>query len=641
MSERDDTWKFWGRFVFEDCQPYIALFIAIRSENWDLRMASLKSMAADFTAFDHPVYQKLITRHIVDVLSMPSELLQYFVKGGFALSISGNVLHSVALDECHEMLINKHVKQAVVRPSKDYINRIAQYIPFRMKSVENVKAQLFTSTTDDSIRTTPIMLAHDQSTMKSAENIQCLFQKLNDIDLLPHTIPANRGLVNPFRGLVANTAQSHDLLSFNKIGRENFELRIQAYVLKTPSIKVPQRRKKLQTFTTPKKGCRRQVNAVQQELKRMQKCMRRKIAYANKTGANPDVIGLQYIEFPRALCTIDGFPVKGQKSIATNFYQARYKEAELIIHSFPSTWIPDSVILEGMFLINTKPIHSHKVMGDYGNFLMRRFIVPYLKKGSQEIHLLFDDPGRQSENPKQFEQSRRDTPLNDHTCFVFFDEAEIPVKWQPTIKCRACKQGLTNYLSSYFTRKIVPFMTETQKYVTSGATETSTSIMVTKREGACTWSNIESSVDESDTRIWLHSKCSAGMKKFILSPDTDVYHIGLPLVMSGESVLVQLSRPSDKELKLLNLNILIDVLKRDPDLVHIPELHIPRVMQTLFVATGCDYISFFAGIGKAFFLKVFFEHAKFITADLLGPFVGSVSQTDLYEQATASQLIFF
>lgn len=42
-------------------------------------------------------------------------------------------------------------------------------------------------------------------------------------------------------------------------------------------------------------------------------------------------------------------------------------------------------------------------MGDYGNFLMRRFIVPYLKKGSQEVHLLFDDPGRQSENPKQFE----------------------------------------------------------------------------------------------------------------------------------------------------------------------------------------------------------------------------------------------
>ena len=54
------------------------------------------------------------------------------------------------------------------------------------------------------------------------------------------TLPVDRGLINPFRGLIANAAQSHDLLNFNKIGRENFELRIKAYVLKTPSVKVPQ-----------------------------------------------------------------------------------------------------------------------------------------------------------------------------------------------------------------------------------------------------------------------------------------------------------------------------------------------------------------------------------------------------------------
>ena len=117
MSKRDDTWKFWSRFVFEDCQPYIGLFIAIRSENWHLRMASVKAMVADFTAFDHPIYQKLITQHIVDIMNMPAELLQYFENGGFILSISGNALHSVGLDESHEMLINKHIKQSIVRPS--------------------------------------------------------------------------------------------------------------------------------------------------------------------------------------------------------------------------------------------------------------------------------------------------------------------------------------------------------------------------------------------------------------------------------------------------------------------------------------------------------------------------------------------
>ena len=44
--------KFWLQFVFEDCFAYVALYLAIRSGNWDLRMAAIKQMAALFTAFD-------------------------------------------------------------------------------------------------------------------------------------------------------------------------------------------------------------------------------------------------------------------------------------------------------------------------------------------------------------------------------------------------------------------------------------------------------------------------------------------------------------------------------------------------------------------------------------------------------------
>ena len=59
-----------------------------------------------------------------------------------------------------------------------------------------------------------------------------------------------------------------------------------------------------------------------------------------------------------------------------------------------------------------------------------RFIVHYFKKGSQEKHLLFDDPGRQLENPKKFEQIRRDVPSGDHICFVFDDN-------NPSGNCKA------------------------------------------------------------------------------------------------------------------------------------------------------------------------------------------------------------
>ena len=45
------------------------------------------------------------------------------------------------------------------------------------------------------------------------------------------------------------------------------------------------------------------------------------------------------------------------------------------MHTFPSGWIVDSVLLEGIFLINTKPLHCHKILKDCGNFMMRPFIV--------------------------------------------------------------------------------------------------------------------------------------------------------------------------------------------------------------------------------------------------------------------------
>ena len=243
--------------------------------------------------------------------------------------------------------------------------------------------------------------------------------------------------------------------------------------------------------------------------------MRRKIAYANKKGTKADVIGEQYIEFPRALCDVNGLLIKGQKSVATKFYQTRYQESDLhvISHNIPDTWVPETVILEWMFVVNTKPLHSQQIMAHYGGFIMRRFILPYFHKGSSEVHLLFDNPGNQVENPKVFEQARRDTTASsDHMCTVFFDDAEIPTKWHDALKCRKCKLALTQFLSAYIVQHIRPLLQGTQKYVTSGATNNGHSVEVTKSAGPYTSLQYDSDADESDTRIWIHAKHSTGNK---------------------------------------------------------------------------------------------------------------------------------
>ena len=59
---------------------------------------------------------------------------------------------------------------------------------------------------------------------------------------------------------------------------------------------------------------------------------------------------------------------------------------------FPGGWVPDSVVLEGMFLINTSPLVKHCTMKDYAQFLVRRFAVPHFARGSKEVHIVFDSP---------------------------------------------------------------------------------------------------------------------------------------------------------------------------------------------------------------------------------------------------------
>ena len=86
-----------------------------------------------------------------------------------------------------------------------------------------------------------------------------------------------------------------------------------------------------------------------------------------------------------------------------------------------------------------------------------------------------------------------------------------------------------------------------------------------------------------------------------MSPDTDVYHIGLGLNMDDKHILVQISPINSREIRFLDLLALNLALPNDPDLSTVPSTILPLVIQTLFVCSGCDYISFFSQLGKATF----------------------------------------
>ena len=124
-ANKDDNWSFWSDFIFKNGFAYISMYMSARSTKWDLRLASLKNMVPLFAAFDQPNYHKLLPQHIANLLQTPPEIVAALSKGGFTASLSGRFYHDVALDEAHEMLINKDMKKVITRPSKEYLQQMA------------------------------------------------------------------------------------------------------------------------------------------------------------------------------------------------------------------------------------------------------------------------------------------------------------------------------------------------------------------------------------------------------------------------------------------------------------------------------------------------------------------------------------
>ena len=610
MSTADPNWKFWSDYISSNAFCYIALFVSIRSTNWLLRIAAIKLMAPIFSAFDRPTYRKLIPQHLADCLLLPSEVQEHFSCGGFTVSIKGRPWHSIGLDEAHEMLVNRDCKAALVHPNKEFISRMALYFPYRAKAIKNFKNQSKPHDYDDSFHTT-------KNTKKSGENIQAMKELLSESDTLPKQLSGLKVLRNGFTDTNATSAQQLDLLNFRTIGQTDFDSYVEHVYLRTGNPKASVKLHRLKTFTTSSKNVtKHQFAKLQAEKTHVTQCLKKRLLHCESTKAH-NIPHEQYLELPRAIADINGIPQKGQKSVTTTFFQKKYGE-KVFLDKFPPGWKPQSAILEGMFLINTTPLKIHSSMLEYTTFIFVRHAGKYITAGVNEVHIVFDDPGRFDFHPKDIERTRRESTNNSgvHEHVHIDDQTKIPSKWRELLGCRTCKRLLVEYVGECILRIAPKYLQNDQKVIVGGACEAPDrdhAWSITNRGIERLEPSYFSNAEEADTRVWLHAKHSRGERKLIFSPDTDVYHIGLTYTHCTEhDVLVQLSM-AGSALKLLQLNNLKDALCADPELHSIPVDKRCEILQVLYVSTGCDFTSYFAGIGKTTFLKTFYRYSQFIT----------------------------
>ena len=94
-----------------------------------------------------------------------------------------------------------------------------------------------------------------------------------------------------------------------------------------------------------------------------------------------------------------------------------------------------------------------------------------------------------------------------------------------------------------------------------------------------------------------------------LLSDTDGYIVGLTNHINSADITVELTKVGSKDRKLL---FMTNCLERDPDLSLVPTQELPRIIQALYACTGCDYTSFFSGLGKCSFFRTFCRYSDFI-----------------------------
>ena len=103
---------------------------------------------------------------------------------------------------------------------------------------------------------------------------------LLDLNVL-HTVQENRGLL-ALNGTLASPEQHRDLVSFREIGIQYFEVYVKYYILRDPSATVPQRKRRLQTFSAPKRRPTK-VKLKEREQKLICRCLRKQLAWSGQT----------------------------------------------------------------------------------------------------------------------------------------------------------------------------------------------------------------------------------------------------------------------------------------------------------------------------------------------------------------------
>ena len=300
----DEMSRFWTQTLYF-LNAYVGYYLSIRTGNFALRNACLVPLAELFFAYSHNKYEELVCETIKDVLHLPSEVQNHFNEGEWTISLTGKPFHNVALDEGHEQVVNKQLKELTTRPSEFRTVTLANFMAFLDKFI--------------GLFYTVVLRYRKHRTNKETSRYEYVQVVLAEIK--KHNIFASqeRSLYNTFdpKAKDLDNETRYDLLRVQVEGRERMIQYIRQHAIHPP-LDIPQKRRrtKLKTFTKKKQTARTQKTVTGQ----LSLLLKRAYSQLQKTGLYLE----KTIEFPLALCSEFGDMRPRHKSKMKDVMQAEF-----------------------------------------------------------------------------------------------------------------------------------------------------------------------------------------------------------------------------------------------------------------------------------------------------------------------------
>ena len=124
-------------------QAYIGFYFSIRSGNWSLRTSRLKKLNELFFAYARDKYEVLSIHTLADTYTYSDEVFKQFMDGQWTVSVKGRPYHNLALDEAHECIINRKLKQITTRPSYFRMVELADFMAYLDQVVSGLDLHVF------------------------------------------------------------------------------------------------------------------------------------------------------------------------------------------------------------------------------------------------------------------------------------------------------------------------------------------------------------------------------------------------------------------------------------------------------------------------------------------------------------------